>query len=353
MPPSSGAPRRRKGLAMRSGSVPPFASRRPSLGEGRRGWAWISARPSQCSGWAEFARSPRDFLPGHLREAAAPLVHASCKSWGTLASETSVVILARLDDMLHGIRLRAAERRERDERARAGEALAAFLERDARPGVGQLPDTVRRLRGSIDALDQAIAHSLETDRADYATVSGSVRPLVILRGMCSRAILRNQRHRCNSDLRPFYEELGAAAGNRPESVVAAEPRTSAVQPEAVPVAWKGRFVDEAKLLGRALKRQLHDRLFPRLPALAGLAAGWWVANTYTDSQWKSTLRSVGIGGGGTHVVSGEIYRLLVLGLPILSAAVCAYLSDRVAHYVRSRYAPLAPPPGTMPGKSGS
>ena len=57
--------------------------------------------------------------------------------------------------------------------------------------------------------------------------------------------------------------------------------------------------------------------------------------------------------GGTHVVSGEIYRLLVLGLPILSAAVCAYLSDRVAHYVRSRYAPLAPPPGTMPGKSGS
>mgnify|MGYP003694230841 CR=1 FL=1 len=134
-------------------------------------------------------------------------MHASCKSWGTLASETSVVILARLDDMLHGIRLRAAERRERDERARAGEALAAFLERDARPGVGQLPETVRRLRGSIDALDEAIAHSLETDRADYATVSGSVRPLVILRGMCSRAILRNQRHRCNSDLRPFYEEL--------------------------------------------------------------------------------------------------------------------------------------------------
>jgi hypothetical protein len=153
-------------------------------------------------------------------------------------------------------------------------------------------------------------------------------------------------------LRPFYEELGAAAGKRSEGVVAAEPRT-AVQAEPVPVAWKGRLVDEAKLLGRALKRQLHDRLFPRLPAVAGLAAGWWVANTYTDSQWKSALRSVGIGGGGTHVVSGELYRVLVLGLPILSAAACAYLSDRVAHYFRNRYAPLGPPPGTMPGKSKS
>src|SRR3989442_3349098 len=27
----------------RSGSMPPFASRGPPLGEGRRGWAWITA----------------------------------------------------------------------------------------------------------------------------------------------------------------------------------------------------------------------------------------------------------------------------------------------------------------------
>lgn len=353
MPPSSGAPRRRKGLAMLSGSVPPFASQRPSLGEGRRGWAWISAHLHSAVVWLSLQDRLATSSPATSERPPSRSCTPLANLRGTLGSETSVVILARLDDMLHGIRLRAAERRERDERARAGEALAAFLERDARPGVGQLPETVRRLRGSIDALDEAIAHSLETDRADYATVSRSVRPLVILRGMCSRAILRNQRHRCNSDLRPFYEELGAAAGKRSEKVVAAEPRTSAVEPEAVPVAWEGRLVDEGKLLGRALKRQLHDRLFPRLPALAGLAAGWWVANTYTDSQWKSTLRSVGIGGGGTHVVSGEIYRLLFLGLPILSAAVCAYLGDRAAHYVRSRYAPLAPPRGTMPGKSGS
>src|SRR6266581_759003 len=44
-PPSSDAPRRRKGFTMRSESLPPFASRGPSLGEGRRGWAWIAAAP--------------------------------------------------------------------------------------------------------------------------------------------------------------------------------------------------------------------------------------------------------------------------------------------------------------------
>ncbi|HEU5154042.1 MAG TPA: hypothetical protein VFU03_04895 [Gemmatimonadales bacterium] len=254
-----------------------------------------------------------------------------------------------LEEALDGIRRRAAERRERDELARAGEALADFRERDPLVGAEQLPEAVRLLRRRVDALTEALAHSLEADRVDYANVSPAMRPLVILRGLCTRAILRNQRERCRRDLRPFYEEM--AAGSKRSEKVVAKPRSSAVRAEGVPVAWNGRLADEAKLLGRALKRQLRDRLFPRLPALAGLAAGWWVANTYTDSHWKSALRSVGLGDGGTHVVSGEMYRLLVLGLPILSAAVCAYLGDRVAHFVRSRYAPLAPPPGTMPGES--
>ncbi|HEY7026660.1 MAG TPA: hypothetical protein VH438_03590 [Gemmatimonadales bacterium] len=267
----------------------------------------------------------------------------------TIALEIPVVIL---EDLLLEIRRRAVERRERDELARAGEALADFRERDPLGGAEQLPEAVRLLRRRADALSEAISHSLEVDRADYASVSPTMRPVVILRGLCTRAILGNQRQRCRRDLRPFYEEMGAAGSKRSEKVVA-QPRTSAVRAETLPVAWNGRLADEAKLLGRALKRQLRDRLFPRLPALAGLAAGWWVANTYTDSHWKSALRSVGLGDGGTHVVSGDMYRLLMLGLPILSAAVCAYLGDRVAHYVRSRYAPLAPPPGTMPGESES
>jgi hypothetical protein len=58
--------------------------------------------------------------------------------------------------------------------------------------------------------------------------------------------------------------------------------------------------------------------------------GWWIANTYTDSRWKSLARSLGIGSGGTHVVSGETYRAMSFWLPLLAAAVCAYLGDRIA-----------------------
>ena len=116
-----------------------------------------------------------------------------------------------------------------------------------------------------------------------------------------------------------------------------------------PVPQSNRLGTEVALFVKAFKKQLRDRLFPRLPGLMGLAAGWWVANTYTDSHWKSALRSVGIGDGGTHVVSGETYRIMMLGLPILSAAGCAYLSDRLAHFVRERYASHTLPQPTHSG----
>jgi len=247
------------------------------------------------------------------------------------------VIVDRLEDLLEDARRRSAGRRERDALARAGEAVAAAIERES--GLDQLPAAIRELRRRVEDLTVEIPRSLEADRTDYARVSRYLRGLVILRGLCTRAILRHERACCWRDLRPLYEELGASARKRSVSRPARPPVT-AVGVDPAP----GRVAVEAKLLGKALKRQLRDRLFPRLPALVGLAAGWWVANTYTDSQWKSTLRSVGIGGGGTHVVSGEMYRLMMFGLPILSAAVCAYLGDRLAHVIRERYAQSNQPP---------
>ena len=248
-----------------------------------------------------------------------------------------------LDKVIQEARLRAVEQRERDALARAGEVIAASIEGDAGAAVEQQPAAVRHLRRRAAELTETIPRSFEADRADYASVSRNLRWLVVLRGLCTRALLRNQRERCQRDLRPFYEELGRSA-RTPSKSVAAKSRPSPVQPEALPLPAMSRVAVEASLLGRAVKRQLRDRLFPRLPALVGLAAGWWVANTYTDSHWKSALRSVGIGGGGTHVVSGEMYRVMMFGLPILSAAVCAYLSDRLAHFLRNRYAPEISPP---------
>jgi hypothetical protein len=81
--------------------------------------------------------------------------------------------------------------------------------------------------------------------------------------------------------------------------------------------------------GRAVARQLRSQLLPKAPALVGLAVGWWVANTYTDSHLRSVLRSIGIGSGGTRVVSSSTYEAMSFWLPLLAAALCAYLGERI------------------------
>ena len=87
---------------------------------------------------------------------------------------------------------------------------------------------------------------------------------------------------------------------------------------------------EALGFGRALWQQLRAHLVPKTPAVVGMVVGWWIVNTYTDSHLRSVLRSVGIGSGGTHVVSGSTYRAMQFWLPLLAAALCAYLGERLA-----------------------
>jgi hypothetical protein len=99
-------------------------------------------------------------------------------------------------------------------------------------------------------------------------------------------------------------------------------------------AWVDRARTEGKQLGGALWTQLRSQLTPKAPALAGMAVGWWIASTYTDSHGRSILRSVGIGHGGTHVVSGSMYKAMQFGLPLLAAAVCAYVGGRIATAIR-------------------
>jgi len=90
---------------------------------------------------------------------------------------------------------------------------------------------------------------------------------------------------------------------------------------------------EGRALGAAVLQQLRGALLPRASALAGLAAGWWVASTYTDSHLRSVMNTVGLGRGGTHVVSGTTYKAMNFWLPILAAAICAYLGERLARKI--------------------
>jgi hypothetical protein len=94
--------------------------------------------------------------------------------------------------------------------------------------------------------------------------------------------------------------------------------------------WSGKAGAEAMAFGRAVWQQLRAHLVPKAPAVAGMLMGWWIANTYTDSHLRSALRSLGLGSGGTRVVSGSTYRAMSFWLPLLTAALCAYVGERLA-----------------------
>jgi len=182
-------------------------------------------------------------------------------------------------------------------------------------------------RGEADhlaALEAEAERSRQADRADWTEVALWMLPVVALRGLATRAVLRHRIGRGHHDLRERYEALG-----RGELLDAGLPDHGPGFPGPPHLAHSKAQVEAARF-GRAFWTQLRPAILPKAPALAGLAVGWWIANSYTDSRWKSHARSLGIGSGGTTVVSGETYRAMHFWLPLLAAALCAYLGDRLA-----------------------
>ena len=221
---------------------------------------------------------------------------------------------------------------------RAAAARASFAEeRAGRAERRRLRAKGRAIAVSRGETDHLVAlaglcdRSHEADRADAESVDLWVLPLVTIRGVATRAVLRHRIARGHRRLGSRYEALGREAVGG-EGV--ADP-LAPVDPAGKPEAERRTVRREATRFGRAFWGQLRPALLPKAPALAGLAVGWWIANTYTDSRWKSLARSVGIGSGGTTVVSGDTYRAMRFWLPLLAAAVCAYLGERIAAALRS------------------
>ncbi|MGH7631293.1 MAG: hypothetical protein ACREOF_18300, partial [Gemmatimonadales bacterium] len=183
----------------------------------------------------------------------------------------------------------------------------------------------------LAALAAECARSREADRADGAAVDAWMLPMVALRGFATRTVLRHRILRGHRALAARYEALGRAAASG--SLPLPRPRRDGADTRRL---WTENATTEAGRFGRAFWAQLKPAILPKASALAGLAVGWWIANTYTDSRWKSLARSIGIGSGGTHLVSAETYRAMRFWLPLVAAAVCAYLGNRIAAAVRDR-----------------
>jgi hypothetical protein len=221
----------------------------------------------------------------------------------------------------------------------------------------QMETVLTRMKELADAARASLAE----DHADFADVASWMKPVVAARGLCVRLVLRHRRTAIRRTLEPHYIALGKLAAAEPEYWYPLEREVSAVRARHAGIvaerqrrlapfgatafpAWSAPVLTESFGLGRAVLAQLRSHFLPRAPALAGLAVGWWIARTYTDSHLRSVLRSVGIGSGGTRVVSSSTYEAMNFWLPLLAAALCAYLGERLAaHYAptRGRSRPVA------------
>ena len=85
-----------------------------------------------------------------------------------------------------------------------------------------------------------------------------------------------------------------------------------------------------------MREELGKKIYLRLPALAAMAAAWWLAHRYTTSS--SRLMNW-ISGDSRTELSEDVLGLLEFWLPILAAALVAYLSSTLAKRVRRRYLP--------------
>jgi hypothetical protein len=259
-------------------------------------------------------------------------------------------LYAQLDAIRLGVRQRGLRRREQTALARLGQATLA----DSGPQVGRLvvlAAEAATTRSRLAALaEERRAADIQT-RAELAAVPRWMVPMTIVRSVSARAVLRRRGDAIEKGLHELYltagrlavaSAIGPAACHvqaiRAELAATAserERRLAASDGRPLP-AWMDRVRAEGKELGGAVWTQLRSQLTPKASALAGMAMGWWITSTYTDSHARSILRSVGIGHGGTHVVSGSTYKVMQFGLPLLAAAVCAYLGQRIAAAVREK-----------------
>jgi hypothetical protein len=96
-----------------------------------------------------------------------------------------------------------------------------------------------------------------------------------------------------------------------------------------------RLAKELGELFRYISQQIFNQV-PGVSAIAGLLVGSWVASTFTTSRFKGFLASWGIIKGGSRVVSTSTYSFLSIALPILAAAITAYIVQKVMKGYRQK-----------------
>jgi hypothetical protein len=243
--------------------------------------------------------------------------------------------------------------------AQAGRRFrTASMEAGAAPSepVARALASVAELEEHARALAERLAASLEGDRRDYRTTGSEIgRWLIVARGILDRLVLRDEAWRAKRELPGRQIELGKRVAEDAEALarLPAEDRQRALETRAAVEAaraervallapyggetlpgWLRVTLAEVGSLGSFLKEELTKKVYLRLPALTAMAAAWWVTQRFTSATtspfhfWNSDER--------THVSESSL-ELLSFWLPLVAAALIAYLIATLTKRVRRRY----------------
>ena len=216
---------------------------------------------------------------------------------------------------------------------------------------------VAELEEHARALAERLEASLETDRRDYRDAgSGIGRWLIVARGILDRLVLRDEAWRARHELPGRQADLGARvmADDAAQERLPVEDRERALEAhaalerarseraallapwggEALP-AWLRSARSELETFVSFLKEELSKKVLLRLPALAALAAAWWIAEHYSSSRFESSLNH--FTGEGRTGLSEAALQQLTFWLPLVVAASIAYLLATLTKRVRRRY----------------
>lgn len=93
------------------------------------------------------------------------------------------------------------------------------------------------------------------------------------------------------------------------------------------------MIAELKELALTINKQFFGQI-PGVSALTGLAAGAWVASTFTTSSFRGALAHWGLTSGPSIVVSENTYRVLAVAMPVLATAIVMYVVQKLLHAYR-------------------
>jgi hypothetical protein len=220
---------------------------------------------------------------------------------------------------LEALRLRREERRAL---LRAGAAAPPSPE-------------IAALEVRLATLRDAPGLALQRDRDDYAAAPPWARGLVVLRGLLDNGVTAALAHQA----RRARDQACVIHGAANPDAAALEARRRREEAEAL-LRPLPPTLREASSFGRQLGRYARGQLVPRVPGLVGLVVGWWIAQTFTDSELSATLHGWGLGSGPRHAVRSETLKALTFWGPLLAGALSSYLGSRLGAYVRRRYAPV-------------